>query len=202
MMARLRNRVQQVVLVFLLFNISPAFAGVTSITDLNLSDSNVIDSSYLWKNSAFVVESYGENKLVLYPSHDGYAVVNDAQEFFNKEVTVNSAGTYKFYFDVTNNTPYTWSDYHFLINDPSVVITSWSSLVFENSNYDGTELAFWAPDYVAVGATDSFVLELQIAGATTFTISQVATAVPVPSAVLLLGSGLIGLCALRKNRRS
>lgn len=99
-------------------------------------------------------------------------------------------------------TPYVWSDYHFIIENANVSFDSWSSDAFQNSGLVDDELSFWAPEWIEVGETVEFTLDLNVAeGVDTFTIAQVATTVPVPAAAWLLGSGVVGLVGLRRKMK-
>jgi hypothetical protein len=169
---------------------SNALAAITNVEDLNLADMNTIDNQYFDGMAYVVNESYGEDATVPYPSHDGNAIVNDQEEFFEKEVFLDAAGNYTLNFNVTNTSPHTWSDYHFII-DPDVTLINYDNDVFANSSYDGTELAFWAPEWVEPGETAHFILGFSVAeGINSFKLTQIATTVPIPGALLLLASGL------------
>jgi hypothetical protein len=113
-------------------------------------------------------------------------------------------------FHVKNTTPYTWSDYHFELWDATFShrlgsfegtphSDIFTNVAFANGN---SELHFWAPGWVpaltglvnfsGVGIADP---------PDSFGIRQVATTVPVPGSLLLLGTGLAGLWGITNWRR-
>jgi hypothetical protein len=113
-------------------------------------------------------------------------------------VTVSGSCQVNLVFNVTNNTPYTWCDYHFIFSN-DVNLTAWTSSVFQNSAYDANTLSlnFWEPDWVSECQNVSFILTLN--PAEDFVIDQVATTVPIPGAIWLLGSGLFGILRFKKR---
>ena len=179
-----------------------AFGAIVSITDTDLSDNFNITNVNIGEVSV-VDETYGEDFLIPYlGSFGGYAIVeeNYPADFFEKEIIVNSDDTYTIQFNVTNLTPYTWTDYHFLINPGSVNIMAWDSNVTKNSFFDGIELSFWGDDLVQPGETAQFTLDVGVfLGTGSFTINQIATTTPIPGAALLFGSSLIGVIAIRRK---
>jgi hypothetical protein len=184
----------------------PAAAG---IVDLNPFDANSIISWGENGQNLGVLEEYNETYLVPYPSHDGWAIVNSGlypgqtSRFFDKVVQ----GLYTHInFAVHNSENYIWSDYHFEFWDETFTQTrtptlvGWSSSLFTNSSYVGNTLSFWAPGWQNPGATSFFDLFFQAPLTEPLGIRQVATT-PVPPAVWLFGSGLLGLAGWRHRRR-
>lgn len=169
-----------------------------SIIDLNTTDANTITGFGENASGYWVTENYGERYLTTYHSHDGNAVINQQGEFFNKKVTLDSIGQIVLNFSVLNATPYTWSDYHFIVDQSKASLVSWTNTVFTNAQLQNNELSFWAPGWVAPGQTASFTLTLD-AKSTEFEISQIATTTPIPAAAWLLGSGLLGLAGIRRK---
>lgn len=181
---------------------STALATIYSVYDLNTDDLNSIVSQEDTEYGYVVNEDYNETHLIPYPSHDGWAIVNSSGEFFQKSVSAASIYPHDLLiFNVTNTTPYVWSDYHFIISESYINVSSSSSSVFTNSKFENSELSFWSPGWVNPGDTVSFTLDLGYNAG--FYITQIATtAVPIPAAVWLFGSGLLGLLRFRKRVES
>jgi hypothetical protein len=185
-------------------------------TDLNSITLATVDPAH---SELLTFEDYNETRLIAYPSHDGYAIVNPAGGYFDKIVTYQQAdvgGPWAFDFRVTNTSPYTWSDYHFEFWDAAFqnrlklaagVVYGWSSSIFQNSSFDGSVLEFWAPNWQVPGQTNQllfFVNNLQnVAGAgpASFGIRQVATTVPEPLTMLGLFAGVSALGGYLRRRR-
>lgn len=190
--------------------------GAVSITDLDLTDLNIITSSHEDDalNELLVFEDYNEKHLIPYPSHDGYGIVNNAGGFFDKRIdfTLDDLdGPWMFDFRVHNTTPWEWSDYHFEFWNEDFTsqyqnfpLLSWDNDIFQNDSFDGSIVQFWAPDWQAVCETSQSLLLIDLslvnAGqAGSFGIRQVATTVPEPCTLLLLGTGLAGIVRYRKK---
>ncbi|MBC8233906.1 PEP-CTERM sorting domain-containing protein [bacterium] len=210
-------------LVISLFIIGQVWAiNVVDVYDDDLNEITGIDVS---PGTVEVFEDYNETHLIPYPSHDGYAVVNHRDEFFDKVVTVNPSdigmtAVWNFDFIVENTTPYVWSDYHFEfwnetfstpIAFPSVF--AWDGGIFTNSALNGNVLEFWAPGWQNPGDTNTFHMQIDLfilgldlgfspfAEQYSFGIRQVATTVPEPGTILLLGFGLLGLAGYGIHRK-
>lgn len=172
-----------------------------------------------------VQEDYNETRLVPYPSHDGYGIVNPKGNFFDKVVDLQSAtGWETFVFTVTNTSPYKWSDYHFEFwtSDFSTQLTSfplerfpgdaghfpegpWDNNIFLNSAFDGSVLSFWSPAWQSPGQTNRFALTMDLNAihaqyGSSFGIRQVATTVPEPKNIGLFMIGLSGLLLMRYRK--
>jgi hypothetical protein len=201
-------------------------ADYITVTDVDSSDDNKIWQLFPWGNNAITVhEFYNEKYLIPYPPNGGMAVVNASHQFFDTVVTpVKGAGNPKIYFSITNAHPppfqvpplpyiaYTWSDYHFEIYNSTfttrlAILSSATSTQTPNlqtttytgpgSIYDGVN--FGVP--LAVAGGDVVFFTLNFTSDDPFGIRQVATTVPLPGAVWLLGGGLAGLLGFRGFRR-
>lgn len=201
-----------------------------TVVDVDTSDLNRIMSTSPSPvdpiSAVFTIwEDYDEVGLTPYPSHDGLAIINPDpgvnpttgarySGWFDKIFTID-----QFYlnpsliFVVENTTPYVWSDYHFEFWDPEFqnrntfipsLLAGWSADIFRNSalNLGGDTLEFWAPGWQAPGDVQTFTLNFEFLEPGQFGIRQVATTVPEPATMLLLGMGLIGLAGARRKLKS
>ncbi|BCG62421.1 MAG: hypothetical protein methR_P0062 [Methyloprofundus sp.] len=181
-----------------------------AISDRWTDDLNTITSvdSNNGTSTVVIVEDYREDSVIPYPSHDGYAVVDfdydqgESVRYFDKIVDLEGAtGIWEFKFEVTNNTPWRWSDYHFEFYDVTFtneldvtgIISDWSnSVIFTNSDQSGNELQFWddAPNNHFIGDTHTYTFNLDTSFMPSiFGLRQIATA-PEPTTVLLMCLGL------------
>jgi len=156
-----------------------------------------------------VQEDYNALFLIPFPSHDGFAVVDlPGPIWFDKEIFFNSddAGDNNFQitWDILNTSPYTWSDYHFILSDIGQVIRdpNTSSAEFKGVTIIGnTEVDFFydppGGSLIAPGETLHVTLALNLSGINPLgdimLCRQIATAVPIPAALPLFGTGLLGL---------
>jgi hypothetical protein len=184
------------------------------ITDVYLNDGNIITSQGLASpNSYLVIENYGETRRVPYPSHDGSAIVNQQGNYFDKVLNLQGdVGQWALRFDVTNTTPYIWSDYHFefwnatftsrLTNFPLV---GYGFSIFSNDAFDGSILQFWEPNQQGIGVTNNFALTFVLEDVRSqfgnlVGIRQVATTAPEPNVLAVFGIGLGGFLFMRRRR--
>lgn len=188
-----------------------------TVTDVYLDDLNFITGTDQddVNSKLTIFEDYNEDNLIPYPSHDGWAIVdNDPGEpvrFFDKTFDiVGETGVWKFDFVVHNTSPWCWSDYHFEFwNEDFTVpylnfpLLNWGNDIFLNSSFDGSVLQFWSPDWQCFCDTNDFWLEIDLDQITIdpFGIRQVAT-VPEPGTMLLLGAGLASFVGFRKRFRN
>lgn len=203
-----------------------AQANAFVISDVYDADANVItNAEYLATIPeipfAFAIfEDYAEIHRVPYAFHDGLGIVNAEGNFFDTIVAPEAAdtGEWTLVFEVTNTTPYSWSDYHFEFWDPGfnirlsdfpLVVSStvfptgpWTNEIFLNSAFDGSSLSFWGPDEQDAGVTNRFSLTMdldQISGS--FGIRQVATTVPEPGTLAVFGIEGVGVMVMQLRKR-
>jgi hypothetical protein len=206
----------------LLLSVAPtvqANAAIVSITDQNPLDSNSISSSLYddGTKTLTVNEDYNETHTIPYTSHDGRAVVNSANQFFDKVVNYTGAvsgDTSTLQFNVTNTTPWKWSDYHielwnsdFTTRYTTISLSDYSTNQFGNKDYTNGVVSFWdnppvSHDPLETGtysiSTDLYAINGTANG--TLGIRQVAT-VPEPGTVMLLGIGALGMFGVKNAKR-
>lgn len=209
---------------------STASAAVITVTDVVDDDLNTIDTitESLDEKTLTLEETYGEDDLVPYPSRNGYAVVDITEQgevrWFDKIFDMSGLTDdgellgWTFNFEVTNETPWHWSDYHFVFYDTAFenrldfteILVSWSNtVVFQNSEFSSgsgpadinSELEFWKPAYHRIGATHTYTLNFSATNPlpSEFGIRQIAT-VSEPVSLALFGLGLAGLGLMRRRR--
>ena len=218
------------VMVILLFLVGSA--GAATLIDTQPADLMSIDDAF-YDNAeeiTFVYETYADNDLIPYPSHDGYAVVHDFgsgyRQYFDKYVypqteDINS-GFVDLLFNVNNDSVRSWSGYHFEFWDLAFqnrltvtdlfISNGWfeheDTILYTDGYGTGSIATCWTENgsLIDPGMYDNwFYLSIDLAAnpglAGGFAIRQVATTVPIPGAVWLLGSGLLGLVGLRRKTR-
>ena len=203
-------------LLALLLSVAPmgqANAAIT-VTDL-YADNNTITGQLNPDPNVTVFEDYNELTRIPYPSHDGYAIVNSSYQYFDKLVTYTGAtsGTSsQLLFQVYNSTPWAWSDYHIELWDSTFTtrlttlsVTSGNDQ-FTSSNNVGGVISFYAPgshNSLETGnywiTTDLYAINGTADGQ--FGIRQVATTVPEPGTIMLMGIGALGMFGVKNAKR-
>lgn len=185
-----------------------------TVVDLDTTDLNSIIRQEHGDHTNYIFEDYNETGLLPYRSHDGYGIVDptldpndpDHSVWFNKQVFKDGAtGIWTLNFVVYNSGPYTWSDYHIELGSTAPLV-GWSNAsggingaFFQNSALDGAVISWWAPGWQAQTQTQQFSVTLNLDNMDDgFYIRQVATTVPLPPALWLLGSGLLGLIGVAR----
>ena len=214
-------------------------AYAATVSDIYNIDLNVITSATaiadpvgFSRTGVNVAESYGESALIPYTSQGGYAVVNSASQFFDKTVTITASDQHTDWdsmyinLQITNNTPYAWSDYHLIFYNQDftqkrglTLLSVNASSYFGNQVFDhsttygylgGTEIDFWSTTQTQQpGQTNNIWLRWdwgnpldKYAVGNTIGIRQVATVVPIPGAMWLFGSGLLGLIGVARRKKA
>jgi hypothetical protein len=215
------KRAVMVLLVMALW-VAPALAFHVDVTDVYPLDNNTVTNVTTTGTGFAVFEDYNETFLKAYPSHDGFAVVNAQGNYFDKIVDFTDSPSVPYStqatFHIINTGPFTWSDYHFeLWNTDFTGAPTGVTIVdpFESDDFkgftlsaDGRFLNFFndgtagsrdvLPDGIANFKVTFLVTE---GGDFSFGLRQVATTVPIPPSVLLMGSGLLGLGLVGWRRR-
>lgn len=201
-------------------------AGAATVTDVYTNDNMRIDNVFEVSGIiTFVTETYADNTLILYPSHDGYAIVheneNGTYQYFDKFIKPSNGDVasecVNLMFFVTNSTDHSWSDYHFEFWDTGfenrltavglLNINYYMNGIFDQEEWNGENnvFTFWSDTKRQnPGDLNFFWLQIGLGGNMEdgFGIRQVATTVPIPAAVWLFGSGLIGLVAVRRRKNN
>ncbi|MFA4904387.1 MAG: hypothetical protein WC600_16760 [Desulfobaccales bacterium] len=182
---------------------------------------NTIENVNTTGSGFAIFEDYNETFLTPYPSHDGFAVVDSAGHFFDKVIdfTDSPVGDHLATFHITNTSPYCWSDYHFELWNADFTERATGVVMKEPFNSDdfkqfelsadGLTLNFWnggfggSRDVCPGPAPANFVITFDVADDAdlSFGLRQIATAVPIPAALPLFGSGLLGLGLLGWRRK-
>ena len=186
-----------------------------------------------------VKEDYNAQSLIPFTSHDGNAVVDlylnstldlNGTFWFDKELVFDEKDLKKNFeitWKITNGATvdnkvvpgkYTWSDYHFILEDKGQIIEKAQSADFKGVTIIGnTEIDFYydppGGKLVAPGDTLQVNFALDLSGIVIpdtliddgfqlkIGVRQIATAspAPIPGSLLLLGTGILGLIGLRRR---
>ncbi len=216
-----------VIIVFLVpISVSGAGLSDTQLADNMAITSQVFDPGLL---ETTVDEVIADSKIIPYPSHDGFAIVNQWDMFFDSYVDPNpleiGAGFMVFNFNILNSSNRNWSDFHFEFYDLGFTdLVSVPIIYVETSNFEETNFVdpgligygfydtinFWASEpevppasYVASGEEASFLIVIDLFAMPSltdgFSIRQIATTTPVPGAIWIMGLGLVGLLGFRRK---
>jgi hypothetical protein len=211
-----------------------ASAGVITLTDVNITDAMSITSQTGMASGVTVAETYAESTLIPYnslvpiqPDAGHLAIVTPGQTYFDKIVnfsgfTSNEIGLMTF--QITNSTPYNWSDYHFEIWNTSFTVREQAPWAFPNSpNFTlplvsdqftglsinpnvGSSFSFQnSGELHEVGVTGIYTLRMELfsfanTGAGQFGLRQVATVTPEPASMAIFGIGGSVLMYVRRRR--
>lgn len=193
-----------------------------TVEDQNLDDLNQISSVVKLPPSTWrITESYGESGLIAYDPY-GLGVYNSIAGWFDKIITIEPNEpnddpriNFTLDFEVTNNTPYDWTDYHLefwevsgedFVNPLTGIDFDNGSRVPKKFNASGTNAdrsaSIYSDGLLAPGETNTFWIEFKTEMPLTFGIRQVATTAPIPepTTMLLLGAGMIGLAGLGRKK--
>jgi len=213
---------------------SVASAGVITLTDVNIMDAMSITSQTGMASGVTVAETYAESTLIPYnglvpiqPDAGHYAVVTPGHTYFDKIVsysgfTSNEIGLMTF--QITNSTPYNWSDYHFEIWNTSFTVREQAPWAFPNPpaftsplvsdqftgltinpNVGSLYSFAGSGELHEVGVTGIYTLRMQLfsfanSGSGQFGLRQVATVTPEPASMAIFGIGGSMLMYVRRRR--
>jgi MYXO-CTERM domain-containing protein len=185
-------------------------------TDPNYNVNNI------YRGNHIVYEDYNPQSLIPFSSQGGYAVV-DLDKFRNpiwfdgyiQLITTTDLDNLYLKLIIKNTSPYTWSDYHIIFGtNPSIPIitppnNAWSVDFGGVTIIQDTEINYFysgaGSRYIYPGEELSveFVLNTSLMSVNDIiTFRQIATtATPIPSALPLFGTGLLGLGLLGWRRR-
>jgi hypothetical protein len=119
-----------------------ANAGVITLVDINLTDAMSITGQTANPSGVTVAETYAESTLIPYvhlvpiqPDAEGLAIVTPGHTYFDKVVSFSGFASNEIglmTFQITNSTPYGWSDYHFEIWNTSFTVREQAPWAFPN----------------------------------------------------------------------
>ena len=213
-----------------------ANAGVITLVDQNLADAMSITGQTGMISGVTVTETYAESTLIPYNSlvpiqpdagHLAVVTPGPVHTYFDKVVTFsgftsNEIGLMTF--QITNSTPYDWSDYHFEIWDTSFTVREQAPWAFPNSpgfilplvsdQFTGLSInpnvgsLFSFPgsgERHEVGVTGIYTLRMELfsfanSSSGQFGLRQVATVTPEPASMAIFGIGGSMLMYARRRR--
>lgn len=210
-------------------------AGVVTITDLNPGDlMSITGIPVNTANGITVTETYGESTRIPYnslnailPDAGHLALVTPSHTYFDKLVTysgMTQGQLFEFQFEITNNTPYGWKDYHFEIWNPSFTARQqapWASPnpplnlpTLASDQFTGLQIhpnvaTFYSypgsGETHEMGVVGTYTLRMELysfnnTGDGSFGMRQVATVTPEPGSMAIFGIGS-GLAMFVRRRR-
>ncbi len=213
-----------------------ANAGVITLVDQNLADAMSITGQTGMISGVTVTETYAESTLIPYNSlvpiqpdagHLAVVTPGPVHTYFDKVVTFsgftsNEIGLMTF--QITNSTPYDWSDYHFEIWDTSFTVREQAPWAFPNP--PGFILPLVSDQFTGlsinpnvgslysfpgsgerheVGVTGIYTLRMELfsfanSSSGQFGLRQVATVTPEPASMAIFGIGGSMLMYARRRR--
>ena len=203
-----------------------ANASVVSLVDLNLADAMSITGQTNTVGGITVTERYAESTLIPYDSQYPFpvgsctsAIVTPSHTYFDKVVSFTGAiagDLFEFEFQILNDTPYDWCDYHFEIWDTTFTTRQTASWFYDDAQLDlfsdrftGLELhtdvaTFYGTPGHKVGDTGVYRLKMELFAFAnsdfgSFGMRQVATT-PEPASMAIFGIGGSMLMFVRRRR--
>ena len=213
-----------------------ANAGTITVSDLNLGDAMSITGITNTATGVTMTENYAESTLIpytslvpIFPDAGNMAIVTPTSTYFDKVVTytgIASGELTEFQFEITNNTPYRWRDYHFEIWNDDFTARQQAPWASPNPNsgnlptlysnkftglgiYPNIASFYSYPgsgERHGIGAMGTYTLRMELysftnSGTGTMGLRQIATtAVPEPASMAIFGLGFSFVMAARRKR--
>lgn len=211
-----------------------ANAGVITLVDQNLADAMSITGQTGMISGVTVTETYAESTLIPYnslvpiqPDAGHYAVVTPGHTYFDKVVTFSGFASNEIgvmTFEITNSTPYNWSDYHFEIWNTGFTLREQAPWAFPNPpaftsplvsdqftgltinpNVGSLYSFAGSGERHEVGVTGIYTLRMELfsfasSSSGQFGLRQVATVTPEPASMAIFGIGGSMLMYARRRR--
>ena len=213
-----------------------ANAGTITVSDLNLGDAMSITGITNTATGVTMTENYAESTLIpytslvpIFPDAGNMAIVTPTSTYFDKVVTytgIASGELTEFQFEITNNTPYRWRDYHFEIWNDDFTARQQAPWASPNPNsgnlptlysnkftglgiYPNIASFYSYPgsgERHGIGAMGIYTLRMELysftnSGTGTMGLRQIATtAVPEPASMAIFGLGFSFVMAARRKR--
>ena len=212
-----------------------AKAGTITVSDLNLGDAMSITGITNTATGVTMTENYAESTLIpytslvpIYPDAGNMAIVTPTSTYFDKVVTysgIASGELTEFQFEITNNTPYNWRDYHYEIwnedftarqqapwaspnpnsgNLPTLYSDQFTGLVIHPNVATFHSFAGSGERHL-IGEMGIYTLRMELysftnSGSGTLGLRQIATTVPEPASMAIFGLGFSFVMASRRKR--
>ena len=213
-----------------------ANAGTITVSDLNLGDAMSITGITNTATGVTMTENYAESTLIpytslvpIFPDAGNMAIVTPTSTYFDKVVTyagIASGELTEFQFEITNNTPYRWRDYHFEIWNDDFTARQQAPWASPNPN-SGNLPTLYSDQFTGlgiypniasfysypgsgerhgIGAMGIYTLRMELysftnSGTGTMGLRQIATtAVPEPASMAIFGLGFSCVMAARRKR--